>query len=285
MGDMTGKRVLITGASNGIGLAAATELARRGAEIVMHARDAGRGERAQRAVAEAAGSERTSLILADFADFDDVRRMAAECLRRFDRLDVFVANAGAIHPERVVTPQGNELTFQVNHLAHFLLCDRLQPLLADSAPARVVTVSSDAHRAAWRGLRLDDLNLQRGWSPFGAYAQSKLANIMFCYEHARRVAGTGVTSTVMHPGLVHSGFGAAGYGLFGTFIHRVSPMVAATPDQGADTLVWLASSYDVEGVSGEYFYRRRPHRSSRPSHDVAAQAALWDASEERIRAT
>lgn len=285
MGDMTGKRVLITGASSGIGLAAATELARLGAEIVMHARDAGRGERAQAVVAEATGSERTSLVLADFADLDDVRRMAAECQRRFDRLDVFVANAGAIHPARLVTPQGNEMTFQVNHLAHFVLCGELQPLLVESAPARVVTVSSDAHRAAWRGLRLDDLNLKRGWSPFGAYAQSKLANIMFCYEHARRVTSTGVTSTVMHPGLVHSGFGAAGYGLFGTFIHRVSPLIAATPEQGADTLVWLAASFDVEGVSGKYFYRRRSHRSSRPSHDAAAQAALWDASEELVRAT
>ena len=279
MDRMSGKRVLITGASSGIGLAAAAALAGMGAEVLMHVRDVGRGERARLSIAEATGNERTELLVADFADLEAVRRMAGECLRRYDRIDVLVANAGAIHPERRVTAQGNELTFQVNHLAHFLLCREIEPLLAASAPSRVIAVSSDAHWAAWRGLRLRDPSFDRGWSPFGAYAHSKLANIMFCYEHARRLSGTGVTSTVMHPGLVRSGFGAAGYGVFGRLIHRVSPMIAATPEEGADTIVWLASSAEVEGVTGVYFYHRRPHRSAPASRDVAAQRGLWELSE------
>jgi NAD(P)-dependent dehydrogenase (short-subunit alcohol dehydrogenase family) len=281
---MAGKRVLITGASSGIGLAAATGLARMGAEVLMHVRDEGRGEAARRLIVDTTGNERTALLLADFADLDAVRRMAEECLQRYDRIDVLVANAGAIYPERRVTAQGNELTFQVNHVAHFLLCNELEPLLAAAAPSRVISVSSDAHWAAWRGLRLSDLDFERGWSPFAAYAHSKLANIMFCYEHARRLSGTGITSTVMHPGIVHSGFGAAGYGAFGSLIHRLSPLIAATPEEGADTIVWLASSAEVEGVSGEYHYHRRPRRSSPASRDVAAQKGLWELSERLTRA-
>lgn len=280
MTQMEGKRVLVTGASSGIGRATARELARMGAEVVLHVRDPQRGESARSHIAETTGSERTELLVADFADLDSVRVAAGECLRRYDRLDVLVANAGAIHPERRTTPQGRELTFQVNHLAHFLLCAELGALLQASAPARVVTVSSDAHWAAWRGIRLGDPDYEHGWSSFGAYAHSKLANIMFCYGHARRLGKAGVSSTVMHPGLVNSGFGAAGYGAFGTLMHRLSPVIALTPDQGADTAIWLASSPDVEGATGTYFYRRRVRRSSPSSHDEAAQRGLWELSEE-----
>lgn len=279
MDGMAGKRILITGASSGIGLAAAIGLARDGAQVLMHVRDEARGEAARRLVSAATGNERTDLLVADFADLDAVRRMAGECLRRYDRINVLVANAGAIHPQRRITAQGNELTFQVNHLAHFLLCSELEPLLIASAPSRVISVSSDAHWAAWRGLRLRDPNFERGWSPFGTYAHSKLANIMFCYEHARRLSGTGVASTVMHPGLVHSGFGAAGYGVFGSLIHRISPVIAATPEEGADTIVWLASSAEIEGVSGAYFHHRRPRRSAPASCNMAAQRSLWELSE------
>ncbi len=279
-GALAGKRVLVTGSSRGIGLAAAVEFAALGAHVVMHARDRERGEAARRLVAERTGSDRTELLLADFAHLEQVPAAAEEYLRRHDRLDVLVANAGAIHPRRVVTEHGNELTFQVNHLAHFLLCRLLEPVLLASAPARVVSVSSDAHQAAWRGIRFRDPAFQRGWGPFRAYAHAKLANIMFCYEHARRLAGTGVTSTVMHPGLVRSGFGAEGYGVFGAVMLKVmTPLVGHTPEQGADTLVWLASAAEVKGVSGVYYYHRHPHRSSPASRDVDEQRRLWELSE------
>ena len=208
-----------------------------------------------------------------------MRRAASEFLSAHDSLDVLVANAGAIFPSRTVTVDGNEATFQVNHLSHLLLCTLLEPALAAAAPSRVITVSSDAHYAAWRGIRFRDLEFEHGWSPFGAYAHSKLANIMFCYEHARRLAGTAITSNVMHPGLIRTGFGREGYGWFGQFIERVSPLVAGTAEDGADTLVWLATAREVASTSGVYFYRRRPHRSSPASRNVVAQDRLWRVSE------
>lgn len=281
--DLSGRRVLVTGASNGVGLAASTEFARAGADVVLHVRDEARGEAARERIAAETGSERTELLLADFADLGAVASAAEEYARRHDRLDVLVANAGAIMPKRIITAHGNELTFQVNHLAHFLLCRILGPLLAASAPARVVTVSSDAHQAAWRGIRFGDITYERGWLSFTAYAHSKLANIMFCYEHARRLFGTGVTSTVMHPGFVHSHFGADAYGRLNPLIYRmIYPAIGRTPERGADTVVWLAASPEVDGITGTYFQDRRMHPSSRASMDLGAQRRLWELSEELV---
>jgi len=276
---MAGHTVLITGASSGIGFAAAKDLAATGAHIVMMVRSQERGEAAQEAIALENGTASTELLLADLSDLGSVRRAACDFLGRHHRLDVLVANAGAIYPERTLTVDGNEATFQVNHLAHFLLCKMLEPALAAASPARVITVSSDAHHAARAGICFDDLAFERGWSSFGAYAHSKLANIMFCYEHARRLAGTGISSNVMHPGLVRTGFGSQGYGFFGRLIGWLSPAIAGSAKDGADTLVWLASVDEVRGASGVYYYHRHPHRSSRASLDVEAQKRLWDVSE------
>ncbi len=276
---MAGSRVLITGASSGIGLVAATELAAAGAHVVMMVRSRARGEAAQEAIAGHVRTASTELLVADLSDLASVRRAARDFLGKHDRLDVLIANAGAIYPERTLTVDGNEATFQVNHLAHFLLCRMLEPALAAATSARVVTVSSDAHRAALRGIRFDDLTFERGWSSFGAYAHSKLANIMFCYEHAGQLAGAGISSNVMHPGLVRTGFGSRGYGSFGRLIGWLSPAIAGTAKDGADTLVWLASADAVRDVSGVYYHRRRPHRSSGVSLDVEAQKRLWDVSE------
>lgn len=276
---MAGRIVLITGASSGIGLVAAKDLSAAGAHVVMMVRSQERGEAAQEAIAIENKTASTELLLADLSDLASVRSAARDFLGKHDRLDVLIANAGAIYPERSLTVDGNEATLQVNHLAHFLLCQTLEPALAAASPARVVTVSSDAHHAAWRGLRFEDLTAERGWSSFGAYAHSKLANIMFCYEHARRLAGSGISSNVMHPGLVRTGFGSQGYGLFGGLIGRLSPAIAGTAEDGADTLVWLASADDVRDATGVYYHRRHPHRSSRVSLDVEAQKRLWDVSE------
>jgi len=283
MRGMVGERALITGASSGIGYVAARELARMGADVVMLVRSPERGEEARNSIAEETGSERIELLVADLADLSSVCSAAEEYVRRHDRLDVLIANAGAIYPQRRITSHGNEMTFQVNHLAHFLLCSILEPQLCASAPARVVTVSSDAHYAAWRGIRFGDLTFERGWRPFSVYAHSKLANIMFCHEHARRMKGTGVTSTVMHPGRVKSGFGSEGYGLLGGIVGRASELIARAPEQGADTIVWLASSTEVDGASGAYFFKRRPHRSSPVSLNKEAQHRLWEVSEELTR--
>jgi len=276
---MVGKTVLVTGANSGVGFVAAQELAAAGAHVVMLVRDRKRGGSARAQIDAAAPGASTELLLADLADFSAVRRAAGELLATHASLDVLVANAGAIYPQRAVTVDGNEATFQVNHLSHFLLCALLEPALASAAPSRVVTVSSDAHYAAWTGIRFHDPGFERGWGPFTAYAHSKLANIMFCYEHARRLAGTGITSNVMHPGLIRTGFGRRGYGWYGRFIERLSPVVAGTAEEGADTLVWLATAPELASASGSYFYRRRPHRSSPASRSVKAQRRLWDLSE------
>ncbi len=277
MSTMKGKRVLVTGASNGIGLATARELARMGADVVVHARHRERGEAAREHVAAETGSEQTELLTADFTDLFSVCEAANRFVKQYDRLDVLVLNAGTIFPERRISEHGNELTFQVNHLAHFMLWRVLQPLLWASKPSRIVHVSSDSHLAAREGIRFDDLTMAEGWSPFGAYAHSKLANIMSCYAQARKLRPMGITSNVVHPGLVRSGFGAEGYGFFGRAVKAILPL-ARTPEQGADTVVWLASSPEVADVTGGYFYKRRTHRSSRVSYDQEAQARLWEAS-------
>ena len=279
MTEPRGTTALVTGASSGIGLVTARELAAAGTHVVMLVRDRTRGERARAEIGAATPGASTELLIADLADFSVVRRAASEFLTAHATLDVLVANAGVIYPSRTITVDGNEATFQVNHLSHFLLCALLEPALAAAAPSRVITVSSDAHYAAWRGIRFGDLGLEKGWSPFGAYAHSKLANIMFCYEHARRLAGTAITSNVMHPGLIRTGFGREGYGWYGRFIERVSPVVAGDAEDGADTLVWLATAGEVASTSGVYFRHRRPHRSSPASRDVMAQGRLWSVSE------
>ncbi len=272
------RTVVITGATSGIGRAAALRLAREGTRVLALVRDPVRGERLREdTAAHVEDLERLQVVPCDLASFESVRAAAESVRDTVDRIDVLANNAGLIAPDRRVTTDGHELTMQVNHLSHHLLTAELMPLVA-AAGGRVVTVSSDAHFAAWRGLDFDDLEMERRWTPFRAYAYSKLANIMFAYELARRLEGTRVTSNVMHPGAVSTGFGRDGWGMQGLLWDRLVPKL--TPEQGAETLLFLATSAEAAGVTGRYWYRRRPHRSSQVSRDARAWARLWEWTED-----
>ena len=271
---MNGKVCVVTGATSGIGKAAATALARMGAQIVLVGRDQGRTE-ATAAEIGANAAVPPKAEIADLASMEQVRALAGR-LGSLERIDVVVNNAGLVLGERRVTEDGFEHVFAVNHLAPFLLTNLLLPRLTGSAPARVVTVTSDAHSAA--NLDLDDPNLEHGWDSWRSYANSKLANILFTRELARRLDGTGVTANCAHPGVVRTGFGREGKPLLrlGTTIAR--PFFLS-PERGADTIVYLASSPDVAGETGGYYVKRQRREPSAAARDDAAARRLWDISE------
>lgn len=270
---MDGKVCVVTGATSGIGKAAATALARLGARVVLVGRDRGRAEAAAAQIGPA-GTPPT-VEIADLAAMEQVRALAGR-LAALERVDVLINNAGLVLGERRVPPDGFEHVFAVNHLAPFLLTNLLLPRLAAAAPARVITVTSDAHSAA--RLDLDDPNLERGWDSWRSYANSKLANILFTRELARRLDGTGVTANCAHPGVVRTGFGREGSPLlrFGVLLGR--PFFLS-PERGADTIVYLASSPGVAGQTGGYYVKRRPREPSAAARDEAAARKLWEISE------
>lgn len=271
---MRGKTCIITGASSGIGKAAALELAARGANVVLVCRDAARGDAAMREVASQGGGT-VELLVADLATQQEVRRLAGEILAKHPRIDVLVNNAGGIFGQRQLTADGLELTFALNHLAYFLLSGLLLERIRASAPARIINVTSGAHHMG----RLDWDNLQgeRSYSAMRAYGLSKLGNVLFTYELARRTAGTGVTVNCMHPGAVATNFAATGTKMMQTFFRLFKPLLR-TPERGADTIVWLAASPEVEGVNGKFFMDRKDTRSARHSYDEQAARRLWDES-------
>jgi NAD(P)-dependent dehydrogenase (short-subunit alcohol dehydrogenase family) len=271
---MKGKVCVVTGATSGIGKAAATAVARLGATVVLVGRDRRRTE----AVAAEIGSVSATppqAEIADLASLDQVRGLAGR-LARLERIDVLVNNAGLVLGERRITPDGFEYVFAVNHLAPFLLTSLLLPKLTASAPARVVTVTSDAHSAA--RLDLSDPNLERGWDSWRSYANSKLANILFTRELARRLDGTGVTANCAHPGVVRTGFGREARPLLRLGVTIARPFMAS-PERGADTIVYLASSPDVEDQAGGYYVKRQRREPSAAARDDAAARKLWDLSE------
>ncbi len=278
-GDFGGKVCLLTGATRGIGRAAADALARKGLTLALVGRDKARVEATVAAVRAASGNAQVEGLVADLSLRSEVRRLAADVKKRYPRLDVLVNNAGAIFTRREETAEGLEKTLALNHLAYFLLTRELLDLLKASAPSRVVNVASDAHR----GMRLDfdDLQNRKRYSGLRVYGQSKLMNILFTEELARRLAGTGVTVNALHPGVVATGFGSNTPGLFQTLVKLAAPFLLS-PQKGARTLVYLATSPEVEGVSGKYFTKSREVRPSPAARDGEAARKLWEASEQLI---
>jgi retinol dehydrogenase-14 len=274
---LNGEVVLITGGTSGIGKAAATALAAMGAEVVVAGRDRERGEAAVEEIREASGNERVSLMLADLAVQSEVRGLAAEFRERYGRLDVLVNNAGLVQSRRAETPDGIELTLAVNHLAPFLLTNLLLDLLRESAPSRIVTVSSEASRGAQ--IDFEDLQSERRYRAFKVYGMTKRANILFTYELAERLEGTGVVANCLHPGGVNTNF-ANGNRTFGTLLFRAFKPFMRTPEQGADTVVYLASSPEAGSMTGRYLIDRKVVSSYEEPHDEAAQKKLWEVSEE-----
>src|ERR671917_1331130 len=248
------KVALVTGGTSGIGKATAMALAAMGADVVVVGRDRERGEGAAAEIRARTGGK-VDLALADLSSQAEVRALAEEFKRRYDRLDVLVNNAGLVQSTWTESVDGLETTFATNHLAPFLLTNLLLDLLKKSAPSRVVTVSSEAER--WGNIDFDDLQSKRSYRGFPVYGMTKLANIMFTFEIAERLRGTGVTATCMHPGPVNTRFGSNNRGPM-TIFFRLSKPFMRTPEQGADTLVWLASSPEVQGVSGRYYSNRKP---------------------------
>ena len=277
--DLSGKVCLLTGATRGIGRAAADALARTGLTLALVGRDKARVDDTVVAVKSASGNARVEGLVADLSLRSEVRRLAAEIRAKYPRLDILVNNAGAIFTRREETTEGTEKTLALNHLGYFLLTLELLPLLKASAPARVVNVASDAHR----GMRLDfeDLENRKRYSGLRVYGQSKLMNILFTEELARRLAGTGVTVNSLHPGVVATGFGHNSPGLFSTLVKIAAPLLS-TPEKGAQTLVYLATSPEVEGVTGKYFTKSRMVQPSPAARDGEAAQKLWEASERLV---
>ena len=274
---MDGKVVLITGSTSGIGKAAAKGLAGMGAEVVVTGRNRRQGESAVEDIRSESGNDRVSLLLADLAAQAEVRRLAKEFRASHGRLDVLINNAGLYKTRRTETPDGIEMTLAVNHLAPFLLTNLLLDLLKKSAPSRVINVSSEAER--WGKIDLDDLQSERRYRGFPVYGKSKLANIMFTYELAERLRGTGVTSNCMHPGSVNTNMGKNERGV-GILLFRAFKPFMRSPEKGADTLVYLAASPDVKGRTGEYFIDREVATPSEEADDGTLREKLWEVSEE-----
>ncbi len=274
---MQGKTCVITGATSGIGLAAAEALAARGASLALVGRDRARGEAALARVRAAAPNVRATMHYADLLRMGEVRRLGAELLATYPRIDVLVNNAGALFRERAVTEEGLERTFALNHVAYFLLTELLRDRLAASAPARVVSVASRAHQQA-QGLDLDDLNLERQYSGWTAYCRSKLANILFTRELARRLAGTGVTANCLHPGFVASRFGDNNRGAFRWGIGVAKRLFAISEARGAETVVYLAGDPAVTATTGGYFADSKRATPTRAAQDDRTAARLWEIS-------
>ncbi len=281
--SMQGKVVVVTGSNTGIGLETAVGVAALGATTVLACRNTAKAEVAAKEVTQRTWNDDVHVVTLDLADLVSVKQAAEDVLSRWGRLDVLVNNAGGTWSERTLTAQGFEHTFGVNHLGHFYLTNQLLPRLRDAASSRIVNVTSVGHHFAAKGMRFDDLQSERRYDGMEAYCRSKLANVLFTRELARRLAGSGLTANAAHPGWVRSRFGLDGdlSGVMGLGIRLVRPF-QITPARGARTSVYLASSPEVAGRTGTYWVRCQPGRLDQRAKDEAAAARLWDESEKLL---
>lgn len=280
-GPMSGRSCIVTGATSGIGRATAIDLARRGARVGIVARDPSKAEETARAIREAGGGRDVPVFMADLSSQEQVRRAADAILAEFPRIHVLVNNAGVVELRRSTTVDRLETVFAVNHLAYFLLTLLLLDRLRESAPARIVNVASDAHKFS-AGIQFDDPGLSRGYRTMQVYGHSKLANLLFTRELARRLAGSGVTANCLHPGAVATGLGRNNGSWARAIISLIAPFFR-TPERGAETTIHLATSPDVQAVSGAYFANCRPKTPSAAARDDVAALRLWELSESLTR--
>lgn len=278
---MKDKICLVTGANRGIGKAIALGLAQRGATVIMVCRDRARGEAAQQEIRSGSGNPAIHLMLADLSSLASVRELAVAYREKYQQLHVLINNAGVAKLQRTLTVDGYETTFAVNHLAPFLLTHLLLDVLQAGAPARIVNVSSLVHK--WGKIDFDDVQGETRYDMDKAYNQSKLANVLFTYELARRLAGSGVSVNSMEPGMTATDFGREYTGFKG-FMNRAWRPFMVTPEQAAETAIYLATSPEVADLSGQHFVKSRAVKSSKASYDHNVARRLWDVSVRLTRA-
>jgi retinol dehydrogenase 14 len=271
---MNGKVCMVTGGNSGIGKVVATELARKGASVIIVCRNIVKGEAAKNEIVSETGNQSVKLMIADFSSLSDIRKLAEDFKKKHDKLHVLVNNAGLILGKRIVTPDGLESTFVVNYLSHFLLTYLLLDTLKASAPSRIVNVSSSAHYTGH--LNFDDLQEEKSYGAIKSYSQSKLAQVLFTHALADHLKGTGVIVNSVHPGAVRTRWGDEG-GLLGIGIRIARPFLLS-PRKGAETPLYAAASPEVEGITGKYFSKKKDTRSSKESYDENEAKRLWDVS-------
>ncbi len=279
MMTMQGKVCLITGGTNGIGKSTAHGLARMGATVVIVGRNAQKTSQVVEEIRAASGNNTVDSLLADLSSRQEVRRLANEFKSKYSHLHVLLNNAGAVFMQRQLSVDGIEMTFALNHLAYFLLTNLLLDKIQASAPARIINVSSGAHTSG--KIEFDNLQGERDYSP-RAYDNSKLANILFTMELARRLEGTGVTVNALHPGFASTGFGKNNPGFLMKIIRAVVPLIARSPEKGAETSIYLASSPEVQSITGKYFIDCKVSQPAPQATDMVVARKLWDVSAEMV---
>jgi len=278
--NMNGKICLVTGATNGIGKATAQALAQMGATVVMVGRDAQKAAQVTEEIRVASNNQHVDWLLADLSSQQDIRRLATEFKSKYSQLHVLLNNAGGTFRTRQLSVDGIEMTFALNHLAYFLLTNLLLDTIKASAPARIINISSDAHSGG--KIDFDNLQGERSYSSFGPYANSKLANILFTTELARRLEGTGVTVNALHPGFTNTGFGKNNPGLLMNIMGVIVPLIARSPEKGAETSLYLASSPEAQSITGKYFVDCKVSQPAPQATNTAVAKKLWDVSAELV---